>query len=106
MPRRRPADQRESSSPTVPEHDPPQIRPPWTFSVWLAFQEPRKDKVGELARLVREDRAWPGWRGIEGLEAYCREQRFSAGWIAALKQAWSEWEAAKGASEGAPRGKK
>ncbi len=78
----------------MPKHDPPQIRPSWTFSVWLAFQEKRKDDVGELAQLVREDLAWPGWRGIEGLEQYCREQKLPSALIAALRQAWSEWEAA------------
>ncbi len=63
------------------------ITPSWTFTVWLAFQEPRKDKVGELARVVRNDSSWPGWRDIEGLEAYCRAQKLSSTLIAALRQA-------------------
>src|ERR1044071_1017906 len=86
----------------MPKHDPPQIRPSWTFTVWLAFQENRKDKIGDLARFVRKDLAWPGWRNIEGLEAYSRTQKFSSALIAALRQAWDEWEAARRASEGTP----
>jgi len=88
------------------EQDLPPIRPSWTFTVWLAFQETRKDKVGELARLVRKDPAWPGWRNIGGLETYYHEQKLSSALIAALRQAWDEWEAARQASVMAPRRKK
>jgi len=88
------------------EQDLPPIRPSWTFSVWLAFQETRKDKVGDLARTIRKDPVWPGWRNVEGLEAYCRAQGFPPALIAALQQAWGEWEVARRASEVDPRRKK
>ncbi len=71
-------------------NSPPSITPSWTFTVWLAFQETRKDKVGEPARTVREDPARPGWRTIEGLEQYYRQHQFSSSLIAALKPAWDE----------------
>ncbi len=41
---------------------PPSITPSWTFTVWLTFQEKRRDAVGDLARVVRTDPVWPGWR--------------------------------------------
>ena len=90
----------------MPEHDPPRIRPSWTFAVWLAFQEKRRDAVGDLSRVVRKDLVWPGWRDIEGMEAYYGEQKLSPTLIAALRQAWDEWEAARRVGEATSRQKK
>lgn len=67
----------------------------WTFSLWLAFQEQRRDAVGELARAVARDTTWPGWRTREGLERYGREQGFSPALLDALRIAWDEWQAAR-----------
>lgn len=83
------------------KHDPPIILPTWTFTLWLAFQEHRKDAVGDLARVVRKDPTWPGWRTIDGLEQYGREKGFSKILLAALRQAETEWNAARSAKQNA-----
>jgi hypothetical protein len=68
----------------------PSITPSWTLTLWLAVHEKRQDAGGELARAVRQYPAWPGWRDIEGLAAYCRTQKLSSALIPALRQAWDE----------------
>jgi hypothetical protein len=85
----------------MPKHDPPAIRPTGTCTRWLAFQEHRKDAVGDLARVVRKDSVWPGWRTIDGFEQYGRETGFSKTWLAALRQAEQEWNAARSAKQNA-----
>ena len=105
MPRRQQTAHRERAGSGPPKQDAPQSRPSWTFTVWLDFQERRRDAVGELARVVRKDFQWPGWRNIEGLATYCRAQQVAPPVLAALRQAWGEWEAARRASAGA-RGRK
>jgi hypothetical protein len=83
------------------KHGPPQVRPSRSFTLWLAFQEPRKDAVGDLARVARKDPTWPGWRTIEGLAQYGREQGFSKILLAALRQAEAEGNAARSAKRNA-----
>lgn len=70
---------------------PPNERLPWTFSLWLFFQEERKDQVGKLARVVEADAAWPSWRTVQGLEEYMKEKGIDAGMIDVLRQAYEEW---------------
>jgi hypothetical protein len=36
----------------------------------------RKDKVGDLARVVARDLLWPGWKNSEGLQQYCPSKGF------------------------------
>lgn len=71
------------------------INPSWTFSLWLSFQQKRKDAVGKLARMVEEDAAWPGWRAIEGLEKYMKEKGANGETLRVLRQTYEEWEKAK-----------
>jgi hypothetical protein len=71
------------------------INPAWTFSLWLSFQQKRKDAVGELARLVEADAAWPGWRAIKGLEEYMKEKGANDETLRVLRQAYEEWEKAR-----------
>jgi hypothetical protein len=75
---------------------PSSIRPTWTFSLWLTFQRDRTDAVGDLARVAAADPAWPGWRGYEGLAAHLRARRAPEAMLAALTEAYAEWEHARG----------
>lgn len=65
---------------------------PWTFSLWLSLQQERKDRVGATGRRVARDRTWPGWREIDGLEEYMREQGADEEKLRDLRQAYKEWK--------------
>lgn len=68
---------------------------PWTFSLWFSLQQGRKDQIGALGRRVARDHTWPGWRSIDALEEYMREQRTDAETLTVLRQAYAEWEKAR-----------
>lgn len=51
--------------------------------------------MGELARLVEADAAWPGWRAIKGLEEYMKEKGANDETLRVLRQAYEEWEKAR-----------
>ena len=76
-------------------HRPRGIPAIWTFSLWLHFQQHRTDAVGTLARQVAQAATWPGWRALTGVEEHLREQGAEASTLHALRQAYSEWEAAR-----------
>jgi hypothetical protein len=77
-------------------HHPLSLPSSWTFSLWLTFQRERRDAVGELARLVAADPAWPGLRRRDGLVQYLTERGVPEAMLQALSQAYAEWEAARG----------
>ena len=81
---------------TVVRNKTPAINPAWTFTLWLAFQETRKDEVGSLARRVAQDVTWPGWRDLAGLEAYLRAQGADEQTNRILRQAFEEWKTKNG----------
>jgi riboflavin kinase len=62
----------------------------------LTFQRDRRDAVGELARLVAADPAWPGLRRRDGLTHYLVERGAPETILQALSQAYAEWEAVRG----------
>lgn len=65
------------------------------FDAWLADQVGRNDHVGELARDVRKDPHWPSTGKISRrrLHDHLASQGAIDGAIAALDEAWDEWDA-------------
>lgn len=61
------------------------------FGRWLRTQQPRKDRVGALARVAIQDTTWPGGDEIEVLRRYFREMGAREFVMNSLNQAWSEF---------------
>jgi uncharacterized protein YozE (UPF0346 family) len=62
----------------------------WTFTLWLTFQQNRRDAVGDLARLIAQDVVWPGHRDRAGLQDYLKEKGAPQSTLDALEKAWEE----------------
>ena len=64
-----------------------------SFTKWLLQQAGRDDPVGDLASDVARDPDWlVSGRGLSGFLTYLRNRGACDGAIAALQQAWSEWQ--------------
>jgi uncharacterized protein YozE (UPF0346 family) len=64
------------------------------FVDWLARQTRRRDAVGDLARDTRRDDTWPprGRINRAKLRAHLEEHDAIPGALAALDDAWDEWD--------------
>ena len=64
-----------------------------TFLVWLAQQARRDDPVGDCARDMLDDPDWPPTATtFEAARAYLESVHASRQAIAALREAWDEWQ--------------
>jgi uncharacterized protein YozE (UPF0346 family) len=73
-----------------------------TFLEWLARQARRRDAVGDLARDTRKDGDWPppGKPSRSKLRAYLEARGAIPAALAALDQAWDEWDEERRAVRG------
>lgn len=70
------------------------VRP--RFTRWLKEQSRRTDRVGDLARDVRDDPHWPPRRTLVGFRRYLEEQNACRAAVDTLGKAWAEWTAVTG----------
>ena len=69
-------------------------RRPNTFTNWLSMQRDRQDPIGDLARDVEKDPRWPrSGKTVESYERYLAQRGADPNGIAALFDAWSEYDA-------------
>lgn len=70
------------------------------FTHWLHTQTARQDPVGDLARDVAADHAWPlTAKTVESYERYLAERGADPALIAALFDAWAEYQAERGLNQ-------
>ena len=70
---------------------------PNTFSNWLQLQADRTDPIGDLARDVAADPRWPrSAKIVESYERYLAQRGADPNVIAALFDAWAEYDAERG----------
>ena len=64
-----------------------------TFLVWLAQQARRDDAVGDCARDMLDDPDWPATATtFESARVYLASVHASDRALAALREAWDEWQ--------------
>ena len=69
-------------------------RRPNTFTNWLSLQAERQDPIGDLARDVAVDPRWPrSAKTVESYEQYLAQRGADPNAIAALFDAWAEYDA-------------
>ena len=67
------------------------------FTHWLRTQTARQDPVGDLARDVAADHGWPlTAKTVESYERYMAERGADPAAIAALFDAWAEYQTERG----------
>jgi hypothetical protein len=70
---------------------------PTTFTGWLKLQGDRDDPIGDLARDVALDPRWPlRAKTVEAYERYLARRGADPDAIAALFDAWAEYDAERG----------
>lgn len=72
------------------------------FSSWLLAQSGRDDPVGDLAGDVRRDPPTGGW-GVKELRRHMHHRGACGEALAALSQAYSEWNQCCGSRTGGDR---
>jgi hypothetical protein len=73
---------------------PPVIAPTWTFTLWLYFQQDRRDALGALARLVSADSHWPSSSLKDRQEDYLQTHLARPDLVPALREAWTAFTTA------------
>lgn len=69
------------------------FEPPPPFRAWLATQEQRSDKIGDLARDAKDDHEWPReTNDLAALRSYLESHGAVEGALIALEDAFEEWE--------------
>lgn len=62
-----------------------------SFNHWLRRQHQRDDRIGDLARDVRQDRQWPGCRTLAGFQRYLGQRNACSAAVESLAAAWTEY---------------
>jgi uncharacterized protein YozE (UPF0346 family) len=67
-----------------------------TFKAWLMLQMKRDDPVGDLARDVHQDRAWPTTQDMVKLRQYVVKRGTVENALTALDRAYAEYQKQSG----------